>query len=270
MLFSSLGLQQPVKSLEVDGFVITERLHPPDNTLPRHEHEVAIVSLLLKGSITESVDRHTYECPPHSLQILPAGEPHSYRFGRHYVHCLTVEVKPQRLERIRLFSNILDRTNHLSGGVMPALQTRLYKEFRLGDDTSILTIEGLLLETLGSAETNTRCKTSVEPFWLRLVRDFIHDHFTERLSLTGLAALAEVHPSHLARIFREHYGCSVGDYIRRLRLDYAARELATDKPMAEIAIAAGFYDQSHFTHAFKLRMKMTPAQYRAAARLKLR
>jgi transcriptional regulator GlxA family with amidase domain len=46
-------------------------------------------------------------------------------------------------------------------------------------------------------------------------------------------------------MFRRHYRCSVGDDLRQLRLDYAAQELTpSDKSLAEIAAAAGFYDQS--------------------------
>jgi AraC-like DNA-binding protein len=56
----------------------------------------------------------------------------------------------------------------------------------------------------------------------------------------------------------------VGGYLRGLRLDAAARVLSgTGKPLAEVAADAGFYDQSHFTRAFKARFGMTPA---AAAR----
>lgn len=146
--------------------------------------------------------------------------------------------------------------------------TRLYKEFRAGDAAAALTVEGLVLETLGAAARRmTRCQSPARPEWLRRARDFIHEHFAAGVSLTGLAASVEVHPSHLTRMFRRHYGCSVGDYVRRLRLEYAAHELiASDQPLAEIAAAAGFYDQSHFTHTFKSHLKMTPAEYRAAVR----
>ena len=73
--------------------------------------------------------------------------------------------------------------------------------------------------------------------------------------------------SKRARSFRRHYGSSVGEYVRRLQVAYAERELAqTDRGLAEIGSSAGFYDQSHFTHTFRLYARMTPAQYRAAAR----
>jgi AraC-like DNA-binding protein len=55
--------------------------------------------------------------------------------------------------------------------------------------------------------------------------------------------------------------------VRRLRLDYAARELVqSDKSLVEIAAEAGFYDHSHFTHAFKIHMGMNPTDYRASVK----
>ena len=73
-----------------------------------------------------------------------------------------------------------------------------------------------------------------------------------------------MHPAHLARVFRAHHGVSVGEYARRLRLAWAAGELArTDTPLAVIASQAGFADQSHFTRLFRQHLGITPARYRA-------
>jgi len=73
----------------------------------------------------------------------------------------------------------------------------------------------------------------------------------------------EVHPAHLARAFRAHFRMSMGPYVRRLRLDWAAGELArSDLPLAAVALAAGFADQSHFTRTFKRYLGVTPNVYR--------
>jgi AraC family transcriptional regulator len=80
-----------------------------------------------------------------------------------------------------------------------------------------------------------------------------------------LASAVGVHPVHLARSFREAHGASVGEYLRRLRVEFAQREvLRTDAPLSEIALSAGFCDQSHFGRTFKRHTGVTPAQARAA------
>jgi AraC family transcriptional regulator len=81
-----------------------------------------------------------------------------------------------------------------------------------------------------------------------------------------VAALADeigVHPVHLARVFRAHHGMPLGTYLRGLRLDWAAGQLRTSTPLADIAAGAGFVDQSHFTRAFRSHTGLTPGQYRA-------
>jgi AraC family transcriptional regulator len=105
------------------------------------------------------------------------------------------------------------------------------------------------------------------PRWLHQVRELLQDRFAENLTHDVVAAAAGIHPVHLARVFRRHCGCTLGDYVRKLRVDFAARQLiATDESLAGIAIAAGFSDQSHFTRTFNGQTGMTPAAFRRSCR----
>ena len=59
----------------------------------------------------------------------------------------------------------------------------------------------------------------------------------------------------------------MGTYVRRLRLNWAAAELArSDASLAQTALAAGFADQSHFTRAFRRYTGFTPSAYRRTRR----
>jgi AraC family transcriptional regulator len=89
------------------------------------------------------------------------------------------------------------------------------------------------------------------------------------LSLSQQAACVGVHPVHLAREFRRFYHCTIGDYIRQLRIKFACEKLVqSDLPLSEIALASGFFDQSHFTRTFKQLTGKTPQAYRADFRLR--
>jgi AraC family transcriptional regulator len=82
-----------------------------------------------------------------------------------------------------------------------------------------------------------------------------------------LAVGVGVHPVTLARAFRRAFGCTIGEYLRRLRIERAAEQLATGtQPLAEIALAAGFADQSHFSNVFRRRVGMSPSAYRREVR----
>ena len=101
------------------------------------------------------------------------------------------------------------------------------------------------------------------PAWLGRLKEFLRENFSEPPGLNELAKAVDVHPTHLARVFRQYERCTVGDYIREVRVDYAHRRLLTsNEPLIEIALAAGFADQTHFTRSFKRVTGMTPAEYR--------
>ena len=81
--------------------------------------------------------------------------------------------------------------------------------------------------------------------------------------MDALAAAVGVHPSHLMRAFRQHHGCTVGEYVRRLRLEYACHLLSTTATsLTQTALDAGFAGQSHFNRAFKAFTGMTPSEFR--------
>src|SRR6185436_10255820 len=99
--------------------------------------------------------------------------------------------------------------------------------------------------------------------WIERVREYLHAHFTRKLSLGEIAHAAGVHPVHVCRAFPRHHGLTLGEYVRALRIDYAARELiASRRPIADIAFDAGFASQSHLTRHFRARIGVTPAAYR--------
>ena len=105
------------------------------------------------------------------------------------------------------------------------------------------------------------------PAWLDEVRQKLASRIAETPPLAELAASAGVHPVHLAREFRRHFRCTIGDFVRRVRVEFACREIAeTDAPLSEVALAAGFYDQSHFSNVFRQFTGMTPTAYRAICR----
>jgi AraC family transcriptional regulator len=154
------------------------------------------------------------------------------------------------------------------GGLVSAIAWRVYDEIRRMDATAPLAIEGLLLELVASASRlRERNGSSGRPRWLEEARDRIHVELGARPSLSGLADSVGVHPVTLARAFRRAFGCTVGEYVRSLRIERAALQLAdTDLSLAEIALAAGFSDQSHFSNLFRRHTGLSPFRFRQVVR----
>lgn len=148
------------------------------------------------------------------------------------------------------------------------LAMKLRHESQHADDFTSLTIEGLMLEMGAEIARFSHKVLAHRPVrWLNQIREMLNENFAQHVSLAELAAVAGVHPVYLATVFRENFHCTVGEYVRRLRVEFASRELSsTDTPLAEIALAAGFAHQSHFARTFKRFTGLTPRQYRSAAR----
>jgi AraC family transcriptional regulator len=132
-------------------------------------------------------------------------------------------------------------------------------------------VEGLVLELLSLTarlrKTNALGAERRPPHWLSEAKALLHDRYRENLRLADIASAVGVHPVHLARVFRLRYGTPVGSYARGLRLSWAAGRLRdSDDTIALIAHEAGFFDQSHFTRAFKQFFGITPLAYRRDTR----
>ncbi|HEX8097435.1 MAG TPA: AraC family transcriptional regulator [Pyrinomonadaceae bacterium] len=258
-----------IKRCEVGGFTLTESVYPAGLSMPRHAHEPASFSLVVGGAYTEVYGKkRTRACASSTLVFHPADEAHSVAFHGAETRILNVALSARLADYVRGHSVILDSPVDFRGGTPPRLAARLYHEWRSWDDMSALVIEGLALEIL--AESSRRSAGRLEssaPRWLGRAREILHARFAENLKLKEIADSVEVHPVHLAREFRKHYRSTVGEYVRRLRVEHACRELAAgDASVSSIAAATGFADQSHLTRIFKRHTGMTPAEFRRRSR----
>jgi AraC family transcriptional regulator len=249
-------------------FTLAESTYPAALRMPIHDHEPAYLSVLLKGAYTETSYKGTRTCKPSTIVFHPPGDRHAVDFHNSEVRIFRVEMKSGWLERMRDYPVAFEST-HFRGGFLSSLCRRLYGEFQGNDVYSPLAIEGLMLEI--TAELTRRRLRKLEqapPRWVKEARDAVRENILEPPSLDTLAQMVGVHPVSVAREFRRHYRCTVGEYVRQLRIDAACRELLeSETPLSTVATNAGFYDQSHFANTFRRYTGMTPTQYRAAERI---
>ena len=247
---------------------LSETLCPPGLKAPRHAHELFLFCFMIEGGFSEKLGQRKRECTPFTLFTHRPDDTHAnqcYSAGAQY---FVVEVGQELLSRSREYSLVVDRSTEFTHGFPVWLAKRLYNEFHQMDAASPLVIEGLTLEMLAEVSrrpVETADRTS--PRWLERATEMLHAHFAEDMTLERIAGTVGTHPVHLARVFRQYHRCTIGEYIRRLRVEFACRELSlTDAPLSQIALAAGFYDQSHFSRTFKRLVGLTPAVYRTSFR----
>ena len=99
----------------------------------------------------------------------------------------------------------------------------------------------------------------------RLTRacEFVLANYAQPIAIAELAKRANLSASQLQREFGRLFGMTPGDYVLRVRLLMARRQLeATSEAVGRIALDCGFYDQSHFTKAFRAATGLSPLEYR--------
>lgn len=116
-----------------------------------------------------------------------------------------------------------------------------------------------------SAEEEAALPSDVDPVRTSVgqIQVFIDEHAGEALSLDRLADEAHLSKFHFARVFQEATGRSPWSYVVEARIRKAKALLEEDDlPLSQVALEAGFCDQSHLTKAFKKAEGKTPGQYR--------
>lgn len=259
---------ETLQSCQVSGFKLSERSYPPCFETPRHSHNWPLFCLVIDGSYTETYGAKTRSCCPYTLLYHPPSELHAEHFHNSGGRSFIIEIDPDWLNRLRGQAIVADDSADFYGGILGVLGQRLYKEFQAMDNLSPLVIEGLMLEIVGEASRHTKLPSTLRPpHWLTQAHDLLRDSFTKHLTLDEIAKVVGVHPVHLAQAFHKYYRCTIGEFIRQLRIEYACNQLATtNASLVEIAMAAGFADQSHFTRTFKRYTGVPPSQYRSIFR----
>jgi AraC family transcriptional regulator len=278
----------------VDGIRLLHKHYAAGLRMGKHAHDEWRFCLALSGSYTDSWRRGYRTRTPRDLSLHPAGETHTSVFHSR-ASCFHIELTHEWRDRLLGDAGIAAAPQEFLAGPVAAIATQLYQELRrldrgshdrssldrssrdrsAFDGSSSLIVEGLTCELIGWAARESgrdAARRSVDaaidaaangaPAWLLAARDLLHDRFNESLTLRDIAFALDVHPVHLARAFKRRFGATIGAYVRQLRVDFVRDRLPSGAPLADLAMQAGFADQSHLTRVFKQLTGCTPRQYR--------
>lgn len=250
----------------VGALLVSESAYHQEVTMPRHAHSAAMLCVVLDGLYVDIVDGRARLCEPATSLFLAAGEAHSNVLLSATARDLTIEIEECWLESLGVAPEALQPSAENTAPRAASIVPRLVQEFEQDDDLSGLALQGLVLELLVGIARSHRRSPGV-PTWLERARIEMSDDLSGTARIDDLAARLGIHPVHLAAEFSRHFGCTIGTYLRRLRVMVACRQLSqTALPLKEVSAEAGFFDQSHFTRTFKSMLGMTPGEFRRRAR----
>lgn len=252
-------------SLGRPGLDLAETSYIGGQRIARHVHERPLMVFVMRGAMREHVNGRSVDCRAGTALFHPAGEAHAHRFGNTGSRCLVLQFGREWFDRLGVEPGLVPDgpTSRLNEMVTSAGRL-LHQEFRRGEAAHPAALDGLTLALLAAVARNDEPrKVTQQAGFLDSVLERLHDDLSADTDLASLAEIGGVSPEHLARAFRDEHGCTIGEYVRRLRVQRARRALEEgDLPLSRLALSLGFYDQSHFTRTFKAHVGCSPGAYR--------
>jgi AraC family transcriptional regulator len=265
---TSQALQCPSESRRVLGALDTPSLRAEETVyasglcVARHSHDTSNVVYTITGTHWSGLSHGGGICTPRSMRFLPAGELHENYFPVE-VTCLQIELRQPIWDLAAEHGRTISAPGQIARPIAMALGARLYSEYRQNDDVSRLGIEAAILQLVLAGRHETAPRRGRIPAWLLQIREMVRDEEHARLTLAQLSLAVGRHPVQISRQFHRHFGCTISEYMRRVRIAQAQILLAHhDMEVAQVALACGFADQSHFTAAFRKVAGMPPHRYR--------
>ena len=184
-------------------------------------------------------------------------------------HFFCIQLDPNWIARLEQYGEVPDRIVDCQGGDLTWLALRIFREVKAPRACSDLAIEGLIMTMLAELVSIRTPDRSRPPRWLCQGVDLLRAEFNHELTIERIATDVGVHPFHFSKVFKRFHGQTVGEFVKRLRVQFSCRQLFDpDAELSSVALSAGFGDQSHFTRAFKELTGMTPGSFRAAVKSK--
>lgn len=276
----NLDGQHSVKAWQFQG-VLLESYHyvpgPSDTLLPHlHEEYQFTLSLTHTGEYYYRGASHPH--PVGSLSIIHPGEVHSTcppavrqaprQFRVMYVPCATLkqaaaEVAGREIS-LPFFSMPTISDRNLAAQFLSLHQTLEGNTSQLESESQLLLALIQLIVSYG-ADYTPPSAFGVTRTVIWRIREYLQDNYSQNVSLAELASLADLSPFHLIRIFTKEVGLTPHAYQTQVRIGRAKSLLAKGLPPVQVALALGFYDQSHFGKYFKRLVGVTPRKYQAIA-----
>lgn len=239
------------KTVCFDGLTLTDTVY----THPKvdwHYHEHAYFTFILEGNVIEGNKKEVYNCVPGSLLFHNWQDAHYNIKPDVFTRGFHLEIEKEWFDKLSLTSDGLEGSTKISNPDIKLLMYKIFRASKIDDDDSDLSTQTLLLEILSKLKKSSEDTLHKNPKWVRMIDEILHEQFADLLTLDYLSQILNIHPMHLSRDFSKYFNCTLGEYIRKLKVEKALSLMSSkQQSFTEIAYQCGFSDQSHFNRCFK-------------------
>jgi len=245
-----------------NGIMITQSKYEANNKIPLHYHQNLLFGYVIKGQYFEHFLSSVKHCTSGSLIVQPPGFEHSNSSMEFGTQIINIEIS-----KIKYLESLEGRVhfnswNQFHSVYISAAIHKIIREIHSHDSFSDIIIESLIIELVANCARSSEKCSSITPKIL-YIKKMLDDDFMTPYSLAQLADAVSVTQFHLAREFKRHCNCTIGEYIRSKKIENAIKLLKRKHiSISEIATTCGFTDSSHFIRVFKSHTELTPSVYR--------
>jgi AraC-like DNA-binding protein len=244
---------------------VVEVLHAyfPSHAYPSHTHDAWTVLIVDEGAVQYDLDHREHGLAQAQVSLLPPNVPHDGRSVRpEGFRKRVLYLEPDRLgdglvgaavDQPELVDPLLRRRIHQLHGVLADRREELEAQSRL------TLIEERLEQHLRKRVTDPTDQR--DGGVASRLREVLDGHLPTGITLDEASKLVHAHPAHLVRAFSREYGMPPHRYLTGRRVDLARRYLLEGRPAAEVALLAGFYDQSHLNRHFRKMLGVSPSRF---------
>ncbi|WP_121810718.1 helix-turn-helix domain-containing protein [Mucilaginibacter kameinonensis] len=253
---------QTNQTTHLQGITITDTEYTLDK-VDWHYHENAYFTFILAGNVIEGNKKEVYHCLAGSLLFHNWHDPHYNIKPKGFTRGFHIELQKHWFDSLELKQDKLEGSFAVHDPDVKFLLYRIFKESKIGDELTAIAVESLLLQTLHKMEQSNMSSSRLVPAWVGKLKEILADDPIRKHTLTELSGLLNLHPVHLSRDFSKYFNCTMGEYIRKLRVEKSFALLANEElTLTDIAFTCGFADQSHFLRCFKEFGGSNPSAYR--------
>ena len=234
---------------------VSTHLELGDSDLP-HFHDEPHLSFVLNGGMIDKRKSVEAERVSGELMFFHAGEPHR----------TISKIFPTKYVSLQFHKDFFRQNPNLEAALKISVEKtleakfsvlKIYKELAVNDEFSANSIEMLLLNLINEKTANKN-----RPHWINKIIEILNDRWDEEISLNDLANVTQVHPKTISKYFPRYFNCTLGEYRRKIKIEKSLSLIKSSKlSLTEIAYECGFYDQSHFTGAFKQLTGFRPKEF---------